>query len=314
MAEIKDFSSGYIFETVNSVSQYMQHIEGAVKQLKSDMIRDEYLAFRGQSNSAYPLMPSIARPLKNRADVQMMHFEKELVYAAQHEHPEEFLKIDSPIELLIKLQHFGIPTRLLDITTNALVALYFACSGSPEKDAEVFMLKLRRDYHWNDPLTEFIADTYRLDMAEKSIRECYETFKKQPYYMEPIILDEEDEESSFYEFRNALNLCHSEPLVVQPPKTFSRLNAQSGQFLLFTNDLCYDGESDLPTEVDGSIGPLSKTHNLIRGILRVPYSAKSAILRDLEVLGITRSTLFHDNIDVVCEEIVNGIQNRGKKL
>ena len=306
-----DISSSYPYKFINSVSEYMQYVETAAQQLKSDMVRDEYLAFRGQSDASYPLAPSIARPLKYRPDIQMMHFEKELVYTAQHEHPAEFLKIHSPIELLIKLQHFGIPTRLLDITTNALVALYFACNGNSEKDAEVFVLKLRRDYHWNDPMAEFIADTYRLDMAEKSIRECYETFKKQPYYVEPLISDGEDEENLFYDFRNNLDLCHKEPLVVQPPKTFLRLNAQSGQFLLFTNDLCYDGAADIPVEMDGAIGALNKTHKFIQGVIRIPHSSKAGILRDLSVLGISRSTLFHDNIGIVCEEIVKAMQNRG---
>lgn len=305
-----DITQNYRFEEIVSVSQYMKHIEDAAHQLKSDMVRDEYLAFRGQSNVAYELMPSLARPLMHRKDVQMLHFEKELIYAAQHEYPKEFLNITSPTELLIKLQHFGIPTRLLDITTNALVALYFACCGSPDADGEVFVFKLKRDYHWNDSLTEFIADTYRLDLAETDIMDCAEIYTKQDYYVrKPNVQDEYD---VYYEFRNDLDYSHNNPIVVQPPKTFDRLNVQSGQFLLFTNDLCYDSDG-IPVEIDSSIHPIDKTHGFIRKVLRIPNYKKTDIQRELAILGVTRSALFHDNMDIVCEEIVKNIHQRTKQ-
>lgn len=313
-----DCSTGYYFETVSTVSEFMQHIENSAKQLKSDLYRDEYLAFRGQSSCEYSLSPSLARELKYRKNVQMLHFEKEFVYSAQHEHPKEFLNVNSPVELLIRLQHYGIPTRLLDITTNALVALYFACCSNTEKDGEVFILQLKRDYHWNDYLSELIADTYRLDISEKSIKQYYDVLRVQPYYKafdssDEFISDEENEKYKWYDFRTNLHNAYKNPIVIQPPHTFERLNAQGGQFLLFSNDLCYDS-MNIPVEVDSSISPLSKTHNYVKLILRVPSSEKRRIIKDLEVLGITRSSLFHDNVDVVCEEIVKRINNRTRNF
>ncbi|NDZ06777.1 FRG domain-containing protein [Pseudomonas aeruginosa] len=38
--------------------------------------------------------------------------------------PDEFKGQRSTFEILTKMQHYGLPTRLLDITTNPLVALF----------------------------------------------------------------------------------------------------------------------------------------------------------------------------------------------
>ena len=45
-------------------------------------------------------------------------------------------------------QHYGLPTRLLDWTSNPLVGLYFAVDSSPEKDADVWCFGFPSTNNW----------------------------------------------------------------------------------------------------------------------------------------------------------------------
>ena len=49
--------------------------------------------------------------------------------------PRDFSECKSALDYLVQMQHYGLPTRLLDVTTNPLVALYFACQ--PAGDTSV---------------------------------------------------------------------------------------------------------------------------------------------------------------------------------
>ncbi|MEK5230326.1 FRG domain-containing protein [Lysinibacillus sp. FSL K6-0232] len=76
--------------------------------------------FRGQSNDEWDLEPSIIRGKKMPNKEAAMYLE---IQQANH---KEFID-DDFINNACNMQHYGIPTRLLDWTENSLHALYFAC-------------------------------------------------------------------------------------------------------------------------------------------------------------------------------------------
>jgi len=296
----------YKYEVVSSVSEFIAQLEPLQKSMRASEFHREYLAFRGQKSCEYELVPAIARLRGDDKNYLLRNTERRLIYAAQHEYPELFGDTFSPVSLLIKLQHYGIPTRLLDITTNALVALYFAC-GSADQDGEVFVFSLEEDYHWNASMIEFIADTWRFDVELLSLKPYYELYQRMPYVKTDIdILRDMGEDIAFHYY---LEKARKDPLVVQPPRIFERLNAQNGQFLLFSNDWCFDSDGEF-VGIECSIAPMPKNHHYIKKTIRVANDAKDKILQELEMIGITRSSLFHDSVDIVCEEIVKTFKNK----
>ena len=110
---------------VTSITGYIQ----AIQKFSGNNI-----FYRGHSNKEYELKPGIYRGdiIKN---------EDKLYRETIAKVPYDF-KDKNTIESLALMQHYGIPTRILDLTTNALVALYFACIGNEDKDGEVIVFDI----------------------------------------------------------------------------------------------------------------------------------------------------------------------------
>jgi hypothetical protein len=91
--------------------------------------------FRGQSDGSWNLLPSAFR--KNHLlESQMAYYFRLRAYARDRNCPDQ----KSYSEWLTLMQHYGVPTRLLDWSESPLVALYFCVNENPTTDGAFFVL------------------------------------------------------------------------------------------------------------------------------------------------------------------------------
>lgn len=136
-----------------------------IQKSKSD---NTELFFRGHADRAYEAEPTIFRKNGN-GERNLLKNEKHLFNDMITQCPEDFKDCQYTFEYLVKMQHYGLPTRLLDITSNALVALYFACysnrSDEFSKDGKVFIYAVRKDAikNYNSDTVSVLANLAKLD-------------------------------------------------------------------------------------------------------------------------------------------------------
>lgn len=100
--------------------------------------------WRGQGNIAWPIHSSAYRRLEKDktfppSEMTMRDYERELLLNAEHQgYHHENGRTLADFELLAKLQHHGAATRLVDFSSNMLVALWFACNSESDKTGLLF--------------------------------------------------------------------------------------------------------------------------------------------------------------------------------
>lgn len=296
-----------------NIVEYVEIINKLSEQRIRDSIKDDVILFRGQSDSTFELLPSIARKGKNETDESLLKYESDMITKAIGKNPDIFYEDKYSINLLVKLQHFGIPTRLLDVTYNSLVALYFACIDKDEaSDGEVIVFRISGDngeyvQYYNKDIVDIVAKTYQMQIMYPY--NIISVLGNTNYIIENCKTEEEMD--AIYD-GNITNIIKeiSVPIFVSPVELSERQKRQQGAFILFPNKV-----RDILGKVHfvSEICPMKKDDNRIIARIKISGAIKKELLDKLEFFGITEEFLFPDSPDIICKTIKeNSLKRLGR--
>lgn len=276
-------------QEIDSVSSLISKIK-KLREQNQGMSTELY--FRGQEVEFWDIEPSIFRN-------DMLSIEHKLMQIPLQKIPMEFKGLNSMFDIMTKYQHYGMCTRLLDLTTNPLVALYFACKihGKEEYDTDEEIIE-KEPYgiiyytsHYYPTLStdkdvQIISALSGYDLSsDNTIIGILERLK------DDQIIDDKTKErwlkkENFREFVNIIQQNY----MVTPTYTNERLRKQNGMFFLaslFSVDESTNVGNSIITKSKGDLRKeFSDNFFYIRG------ENKEDILDELNLYNINEATLF----------------------
>lgn len=231
---------------VNNINDYLKIIEQASV--------NGSLFFRGQLEKYNGFPPTVAR------NVGFLVNENNIIKETIENRADEFKELDTPLKKLAKMQHYGIPTRLVDLTTNPLVALYFAVEDvEDESPGDIFIFD-EDGFSTNSREARLLSLLPHL--AYRDLNNIVLEYKKQ--YNEMITQEEVlniIDRPIFIEYSNELEI------------TNPRLKRQEGTFLICTNKLVDDRITDELISLE-NYQPIE--------VIRIPFEYKNEIKQRLD--------------------------------
>lgn len=274
---------------INSVSSFISEVK-ALRELADGTSTEWY--FRGQEADFWDIEPSVFR--KN-----MLSIEHKLMQIPLQKIPMEFKEFRTMFDIMTKYQHYGMCTRLLDLTTNPLVALYFACKIHGNEKYELDGKIVEKEpygviYYTNiyypsqstDKEVKIVSALASYDLSkENTISEILEILRQNQI----INIETKERWLKTDYFTEFVNLIQNNYMVI-PTYTNERLRKQSGVFLLasmFTIDRGSEIGNSIITKSKGNLrDEFSEKFFYIKG------ENKESILKELDLYNINEATLF----------------------
>ncbi|MBP2202010.1 hypothetical protein J3E07_001450 [Methanococcus voltae] len=278
--------------------EILKNMEDYIEKKLSRSINHSKIFFRGHSNSNWNMEPAVFRE-------NLLILESNIIQLAYLRLPDEFMKSHSSFERLCMLQHYGLPTRLLDVTTNPLVALFFACQENKNKEGN----------YTDGAIYYNISDTYYPESYEIKVLSTFaemghtdtleELMKK--LTAKNLVNNDMSKESYLKLFRT-LNSNY----YVSPPHNNDRIIRQNGAFIIAgTKTENMDEKIELE---DLKKYKLKKCKNSLneefdKSYFIIPAKSKKDILEELDLCNINKATLFPE-----LEHQMNYIKNKKLEL
>ena len=270
------------------------------------------LYFRGESRCFPDLRPSVMRTHALRSA------EGEMLDDLMTRQPEAFNRLDSALAQWVLAQHHGLKTRLLDITRNPLVALYNACNADDD-DGRLHVFGVPRSLikPFNSDTVSTIASFAKLPRAEQNVllgrtqidapQDVFpvssndylvgtDPFAKAKAHLYTIIRQEKPYFEGRIDIRDLFRV-----FVVEPQRSFERVRAQSGAFLI----------SGFHERFERAEVIQWNQHIPIYShfVLILPQGQKEPVLDDLRLLNVTRESLF-PSVDEAASAVTQQYINR----
>lgn len=166
--------------------------------------------YRGCSQVKYDLLPKIARSSKGPRKFSDVQASETKMYREFKERSKTLQTghADDQWDNMFIMQHYGVPTRLLDWSESPFVALFFALSprsGGYADDPVIWMVDPQR---WNEAVMPFSENDDR-------------------------ILDKSHRRLGDYGFEIEFERYRDEPLMIKGSYNSPRIVAQRGCFTIF---------------------------------------------------------------------------------
>lgn len=291
-------------ECITSINDFLQQFKMLQNHyIEANLQNEVVFYFRGESNDTWKLSPGVMRRIP--ADENSLRkAEGVMLVDLRSRRAEDFVEANFALDQMVVAQHYGLPTRLLDVTRNPLVALFHASEGWNESRTvdgriHVFAVPKFLVKPFNSDTVSVITNFSRLRRNEQNLllgRTDVETKDDaKPGYGTELQLGNlyASAMNRLYQFIRLGKPSFQERIdpkdlfrviVVEPRQSFERIRAQSGAFLISAFHERFE-----ETEIREWTTDLPLYHHYT---IAVPGGSKSAISQELAMFNITRETMF----------------------